>query len=201
MKKLWISSLWLVCILVPLFGFLDSYSHLTSQAQGQIETDRSGLNANNVPQESQKVLLRVPVGDGSTYLAMSALVHADITEIVLIPIIEQNQVTGARVVVLDQDHTVRVVGESLVLDLPSGQATIGGTFSITGKDGRTMFAVKLDDKPLPGSESPSVAEDAPITPEIAGEKPVKPAKPPVEGSPDATIQDILKPKKTDEKPE
>lgn len=147
----------------------------------------------------KKVLLRVPIENGEKFLTVSAMVHEDITEITLTPVIEQNKVVGARIVSLDQDHTIRATGDSLVLDLPTGQVTVGGTFAITSKSGRPMFAVKLDGK----DEIADIASNIPIPNlnELPRRNPGQ-NRPPLNNvqlpTPDERIKAILQPEETQE---
>lgn len=140
--------------------------------------------------EPKKILLRVPVEDGRKLLVFSALAYDDLTEITMIPLIEDNQVTGARLVSLDQDHTVRAAGDGLVLQLPGGSsAAVGPTFAVKSKDQRVVFAAQLLD---PDKQKPPLADNTePLDPLPKTQPPL--VETPELPSADAAIQAILKP--------
>lgn len=177
------SSICIFCLVLATLGTADYFG---TPLDGQ---DVFAEAETSKPPESKKVMLKVPVGDGKTFLSVAALIHTDITEITVTPIIENNKVSGARIQSLDQDHTIRASGTSLVLDLPTGQVTVGGTFAITSKEGRTMFAVKLvPDKPAVSSTTP------PDTTKTTGGEKVVTVPPPTLPGADERIKQILKPK-------
>jgi hypothetical protein len=147
------------------------------------------------PPVEKKVLLRVPLGTGEV-LTISAIIHEEITEIELTPVVQGNKVIGANIKSLDTEHKITAQGQTLMLDIPNGRVAVGGTFSIDSKDGRSLFAVKVEDPKALAAAAAAAQQPPPAEPEP---KP-KPGNPPPDDkeATDAAIQEILKPEGGDE---